>query len=62
MENLLGIGLVASVVILVGSVTVNKAIIDRLKAKNRYYRSEEYRLKMFEQELISRNQMSKKLR
>lgn len=59
MEILLGIGLVASVVILIGSVTVNKVIIDRLKAKNRYYRSEEYRLKMFEQELILRNQMSK---
>lgn len=59
MEILLGIALVASVVILIGSVTVNKVIIDRLKAKNRYYRSEEYRLKMFEQELILRNQMSK---
>ena len=55
MEILLGIGLVASVVILIGSVTVNKAIIDRLKAKNRYYRSEEYRLKMFEQELALRH-------
>lgn len=55
MEILLGIGLVASVVILIGSVTVNKAIIDRLKAKNRYYHSEEYRLKMFEQELALRH-------
>lgn len=59
MEILLGIGLVASVVILIGSVTVNKVIIDRLKAKNRYYRSEEYRLKMFEQELILRNLINK---
>lgn len=55
MEILLGIGLIASVVILVGSMTVNKVVIDRLKAKNRYYRSEEYRLKMFEQELAARH-------
>ena len=59
MENLLGIGLVASVVILIGSAAVNKAIIDRLKSKNRYYRSEEYRLKMFEQELALRNKKMK---
>ena len=55
MENLLGIGLVASVVILIGSAAVNKAIIDRLKAKNRYYRSAKYRLEMFEQELAARH-------
>ena len=55
MEILLGIGLVASVAILIGSVTVNKAIIDRLKAKNRYYRSAKYRREMFEQELAARH-------
>lgn len=59
MEILLGIGLVASVVILIGSVTVNKAIIDRLKAKNRYYRSAKYRREMFEQELALRNKKMK---
>lgn len=55
MEILLGVGLVASVVILVGSMTVNKVIIDRLKAKNRYYRSAKYRREMFEQELAARH-------
>ena len=55
MEILLGIGLIASVVILIGSVTVNKAIINRLKTKNRYYRSAKYRREMFEQELAARH-------
>lgn len=55
MEILLGIGLIASVVILVGSITINKAIIDRLKAKNRYYRSAKYRREMFERELAVRH-------
>lgn len=58
-EMMLGIALLISVGLLVTNMTISAAIINRLKDRNRYYRSEEYRLKIFEQELISRNRMSK---
>lgn len=55
---ILGIALLISIGILVMSITINAAVINRLKEKNRYYRSAKYRRKLFEQELILRNQMS----
>lgn len=61
-EMMLGIALLISIGILVMSTTINAAIINRLKEKNRYYRSAKYRRKLFEQELILRNQVSEKLR
>lgn len=61
-EMILGIALLISIGILVMSTTINAAIINRLKEKNRYYRSAKYRRKLFEQELILRNQVSEKLR
>lgn len=61
-EMILGIALLISIGILVMSTTINAAIINRLKEKNRYYRSAKYRSKLFEQELILRNQVSEKLR
>lgn len=61
-EMILGIALLISIGILVMSTTINAAIINRLKEKNRYYRSTKYRRKLFEQELILRNQVSEKLR
>lgn len=57
-EMILGIALLISIGILVMSITINAAVINRLKEKNRYYRSAKYRRKLFEQELILRNQMS----
>lgn len=59
---ILGIALLISIGILVMSTTINAAVINRLKEKNRYYRSAKYRRKLFEQELILRNQVSEKLR
>jgi len=61
-EMILGIALLISIGILVMSTTINAAVINRLKEKNRYYRSAKYRRKLFEQELILRNQVSEKLR
>lgn len=57
-EMMLGIALLISIGILITSITINAAIINRLREKNRYYRSAKYRRKLFEQELILRNQMS----
>lgn len=57
-EMILGIALLISIDILVMSITINATVINRLKEKNRYYRSAKYRRKLFEQELILRNQMS----
>lgn len=54
-EMILGIGLLVSVGLLVTSMTINTAIINRLKEKNNYYRSTRYRLEMFEQELALRH-------
>ena len=61
-EMILGIALLISIGILVMSTTINAAIINLLKEKHRYYRSAKYRRKLFEQELILRNQVSEKLR
>jgi hypothetical protein len=58
-EMILGIGLLVSVGLLVTNMTISVAIINRLKEKNNYYRSAKYRLKMFEQELVLRNQKMK---
>lgn len=59
-EMMLGIALLISIGILITSITINAAIINRFREKNRYYRSAKYRHKMFEQELILRNKMSEK--
>lgn len=59
-EMMLGIALLISIGILITSITINAAIINRLREKNRYYHSAKYRHKMFEQELILRNKMSEK--
>ena len=58
-EMMLGIALLVSIGLLVTSMTINTAIINRLKDKNRYYRSAKYRQEMFEQELILRNRINK---
>lgn len=58
-EMILGIALLVSVGLLVTNMTIGTAIINRLKEKNNYYRSAEYRLKMFEQELALRNKKMK---
>lgn len=58
-EMILGIALLISIGILVMSITINAAVINRLKEKNRYYRSAKYRRKLFEQELILRNKIEK---
>ena len=58
-EMMLGIGLLVSVGLLVTNMTINAAIINRLKDRNRYYRSAKYRLEMFEQELALRNKKMK---
>ena len=58
-EMMLGIALLISIGILITSITINAAIINRLREKNRYYRSAKYSNKMFEQELILRNKIEK---
>ena len=58
-EMMLGIALLISIGLLVTNMTISAAIINRLKEKNNYYRSEKYRLKMFEQELALRNKKMK---